>query len=452
MNKYKIIASYETDIISYTKNNDLMIVTVPLLHNNLLNFGLQRIKDKLKKLNINSTELGFDVFSLATMVYLTDTRISRVIHGQDSWSREIAIELPVSNAQIWNSQQDIINKMLSFLTGDIWEISFNERNWKYNQSIISESNSTDYNKVTLFSGGMDSLISTINLMEERENTLLISHANEGLTKKSQTYIISKLNELYPSIIHDQLDLWMSFPDGYLPEGQNDSNTRSRSFLFISLGILALTGLENINELLVPENGLIALNVPLDVTRVGSYSTRTTHPYYINLWNELLLGLGINKKVVNPYWNKTKGEMASECLNKDILYKTMYYSFSCSSPNKARWKHLSARHCGYCVPCLIRRAAMNAAFNEDNTVYTINNISDLLNSSSESESVQIKSFVYAIDKIKKNPGIEKLYIHKPGPLPNIDDYLSELANTYYRGLMEVDQYIRKSIKKENNNDI
>ena len=33
-----------------------------------------------------------------------------------------------------------------------------------------------FDKVSLFSGGMDSLISTINLMEEKKNTLLISHA------------------------------------------------------------------------------------------------------------------------------------------------------------------------------------------------------------------------------------------------------------------------------------
>ena len=73
----------------------------------------------------------------------------------------------------------------------------------------------------------------------------------------------------------------------------------------------MTGMDNINELLVPENGLIALNVPLDETRVGSFSTRTTHPFYLSLWNELLVGLGLNLSVKNPYWNKTKGEMAGE---------------------------------------------------------------------------------------------------------------------------------------------
>lgn len=67
----------------------------------------------------------------------------------------------------------------------------------------------------------------------------------------------------------------------------------------------MTGMDNVSELMVPENGLIALNVPLDETRVGSFSTRTTHPFYLSLWNKLLLGLGLNMSVVNPYWNKTK---------------------------------------------------------------------------------------------------------------------------------------------------
>ena len=39
---------------------------------------------------------------------------------------------------------------------------------------------------------------------------------------------------------------------------------------------------------------------------------------MNLWNKVLLSLELPYSIVNPYWNKTKGEMADECLNKDIL--------------------------------------------------------------------------------------------------------------------------------------
>ena len=246
---------------------------------------------------------------------------------------------------------------------------------------------------------------------------------------------------------------MVFPRDYIPEGGNDNNTRSRSFLFIGYALFVMTGMDNINELLVPENGLIALNVPLDETRVGSFSTRTTHPFYLSLWNELLEGLGVNLSVKNPYWNRTKGEMAEECKNKDVLYETMKLSFSCSSPGKARWKQLSQQHCGYCVPCLIRRAAMHKAFGDDGTVYTETSIYEMQNKNSEGMGIQLRSFQYAIDKIKQDRNRALFYIHKPGPLPQVDEYLQELADIYARGLFEVDNFIQDNLAEEgSNNDL
>jgi len=110
--------------------------------------------------------------------------------------------------------------------------------------------------------------------------------------------------------------------------------------------------------------LIALNVPLDPLRLGSNSTRTTHPYYMARWNELLAELGIDGRVENPYWDKTKGEMASACTNKALLLKLAPHSLSCAHPANARWQGRQGRgieHCGYCLPCLIRRAALDSAW-------------------------------------------------------------------------------------------
>ena len=205
--------------------------------------------------------------------------------------------------------------------------------------------------------------------------------------------------------------------------------------------------DNVSELMVPENGLIALNVPLDETRVGSFSTRTTHPFYLSLWNKLLLGLGLNISVKNPYWDKTKGEMASECKSKDALYETMKLSFSCSSPGKARWRGLSPQHCGYCVPCIIRRAAMHKAFRMDETIYTETSIYEMQSKNAEGIGIQLRSFQYAIEKIKRNQNCAMLYIHKPGPLPQDEEYLRKLADTYKRGLLEVNDFIQDSLAQE-----
>jgi hypothetical protein len=55
--------------------------------------------------------------------------------------------------------------------------------------------------------------------------------------------------------------------------------------------------------------------------------------------------------------------------------------------------------GYCVPCLIRRAAMHKAFGNDGTVYTEMSVYKMQNKNSEGIGIQLRSFQYAIDKIK-----------------------------------------------------
>lgn len=50
--------------------------------------------------------------------------------------------------------------------------------------------------------------------------------------------------------------------------------------------------------------------------------------------------------------------------------------------------------------------------------------------------QIRSFQYAVSKMQSRPGIEKLLIHKPGPLIDDPGALADLAGVYKRGLEEV----------------
>ena len=73
--------------------------------------------------------------------------------------------------------------------------------------------------------------------------------------------------------------------------------------------------------------------------------------------------------------------------------------------------------------------------------------------SEGMGIQLRSFQYAIDKIKKDKNRALLYIHKPGPLPQDDGYLKELADTYMRGLFEVDTFIQDNLAQEDeSNDL
>ena len=450
MNKYLLGGDYVQKEVASTNKGDYISVTIPFKDDdNDLRYGIGHALKKLKKNGIYPTEDGIDILSLAGLVYLADTRISRSLHSQDSWTREIAIEIPVFHLDNWALLGELFTRMLNFLTGDRWRISFRKRDEELLEKPEDDTPPPEFDAVTLFSGGMDSLIGTINHLENHNRIALISHAGDGYTKNAQSKLLAFFREKYPNLNPLYLDLWMVFEKNLIPGGGIENSTRSRSFLFIAFGIFAMSGMKGVSTLEVPENGLIALNVPLDELRTGSHSTRTTHPFYLESLNQALNGLGIELSVRNPYWNETKGEMADECLNKEFLLQVIQDSISCSSPQKARWSGAAPQHCGYCVPCIIRRAAMNKAFREekDGTPYLVDSVSEIATNHAKGKGVQLRSFQIAINKIKEQPQLAKILIHKSGPLSGDSAYLQELSNVYRRGLLEVDAFIIKNSGSE-----
>jgi hypothetical protein len=295
-----------------------------------------------------------------------------------------------------------------------------------------------FDTVALFSGGLDSLIGAIDALEAGGRPLLVSHAGEGAVSKSQDDCFDLLKAKYPDRSLERLRVWMSFPKGFIDGVGSENTTRGRSFLFFALGAFAGTGLDGPFTLNVPENGLIALNVPLDPLRLGALSTRTTHPYYIARWNELLSAVGISGTIVNPYWNRTKGEMAATCADPALLRAAAPKSFSCSSPTKGRWKGKPTVHCGYCLPCLIRRASLLKAWGPDvdPTEYDLSDLSARELDTRQAEGQQVRSFQLAAARLNARPGLAKLLIHKPGPLHDDPATLADLASVYTRGLAEV----------------
>lgn len=410
-----------------------------------LDHGICGALTSLKGLGVFPSELGLDLLIVAAHVHAADTRISRAEQSQDSWTREIRLVVPVSDPERWQAAARTLTRTLDFLTGDRWAVGFRCRPKRF-ASIVTPPGTLfppSFDTLSLFSGGLDSLIGAIDLLEDGRTPLLISHAGEGATSDAQHALFARLKQHYSGASFDRLRVWMAFPNGLVKDVSSESTTRGRSFLFFALGVFAGSGLGPNFVLRVPENGLIALNVPLDPLRLGSNSTRTTHPFYMSRWNDLLVELGINGRVENSYWDKTKGEMVAACANGPLLEALVADSLSCSSPSKGRWKGHGIEHCGYCLPCLIRRAALNAAWgsDRDSTVYTVADLRAHPLSTHESLGKQVRSFQVAIERLRRNPDLARLLIHKSGPLTDEVLRLNQLADVYLRGLNEVGQLIR-----------
>ncbi len=313
MKRHLIIGIYGSkDRVSISKTNDEVLTHLNLVAaNKKLNYGIGYALDDLAKIGIFPSEIGIDLVVFAAHVQAADTHISRSTESQDSWTREIRLVVPVSDPEKWNAASSALKRALDFLTGDLWTINFRPRLANFSKVIPAGSSKLlgiPFDSLSLFSGGLDSLIGAIDLLEKGGTPLLISHAGEGSTSGAQQKCFDALKAHYNESKFDRLRVWMSFSGVRIKGNELEKSTRGRSFLFFSLGILAGTGFNTPFILRFPENGLIALNIPLDPLRLGSHSTRTTHPFYIARWNEILQILGINGKLENPYWNKTKGEM------------------------------------------------------------------------------------------------------------------------------------------------
>ncbi|MFI5397686.1 MAG: Qat anti-phage system QueC-like protein QatC [Candidatus Binatia bacterium] len=410
--------------------------------NKRLDFGIGAALDDLKKIGVFPSEIGLDLLVLAAHVYAADTRISRLTESQDTWTREIRLVVPVSDPARWAAATVVLKHMLDFLTGDRWTISFRARPVGFAQMVpvrASRDVKPGFDGVALFSGGLDSLVGTIDLLEQGATPLLVSHAGEGATSQAQNACFDGLKQQYKDRPFDRLRVWMSFPKDLVRGVAAEDTTRGRSFLFFAIGILAGMGLGDDFALRVAENGLISLNVPLDRLRLGSLSTRTTHPFYLSLWGDLLAALEIAGRIETPYWNKTKGEMLAGCANQNLLRQLLSKSLSCSSPSKGRWQGRTTGHCGYCLPCLIRRAAIDRAFGRGNdpTPYAIQDLTARILNTRQSEGEQVRSFQFAIDRVQSRPNLARLVIHKPGPLSSeSSSRLDALADVYRRGMGEV----------------
>ncbi|WP_271540611.1 Qat anti-phage system QueC-like protein QatC [Bradyrhizobium sp. CCBAU 45321] len=335
-----------------------------------LGFGLGQMIDQLADLGLTPTERAVDLAIFSAVVMAADTRISRATESQDSWTREIDLYLPVLEPEVWTPHAALIERMLRFLTGDHWRLTFRRRHRDYRELVeqAGELNFDTFDSVCLFSGGLDSFVGAIDLLAEDHSPLFVSHYGDVSTS-TQTECAEGIGAVYGDLEPRHVRANIGFPADLVEGSGPELTTRGRSFLFLALAALAASALED-STIYIPENGLISLNVPLDPLRLGAWSTRTTHPFYLARWQQLIDALGISASIKNPYRFMTKAEMLKKCRNRRLAKRLAPKTISCSSFGKARYRSLSPRHCGYCTPCLIRRAAIESAFGTDRTLYSI----------------------------------------------------------------------------------
>lgn len=385
------------------------------------------LRDRFERLAVPPSSQAMDLVAVAMAVTAADTFVLREA-AADGWRREIEIDVPVVEPDRWTALVPILAPALGFLSGDTWSFNFRGGGLRSpsvldvrHRSVIDPSK---VDAVALFSGGLDSGLGVMDLLDASIRPLLVSHAPRG----DKTYQ-GEVAALLPS--QPQRFDFNSYPSR---NGVTEITTRTRSFLFLAFAALVaqavrtFRGVPSIN-LYMCENGLIALNPPLTARRIGALSTRTAHPHYLSFVQDLVDALNLGVQIKNPHDHETKGEMLARRANQANIAQFASATVSCGN-----WKRKNVQ-CGRCWPCSIRRSSFYHAGLTDATRYETDKLIDAL---AEDD--------YRDDIVSIHTALKRRYdrslanwVLQTGPLPQNATERAALFGVVERGMDELENF-------------
>lgn len=391
---------------------------------------IQRRQSLTSGLNIPPAALDFLRFAGA--VFCAD----KVALRPAMWTRPMSLDVPVRDPDAWAATATDLADAVSFLSGDEWDI----RVWNSDEPAVAhEPPIGPVDVVCLFSGGLDSFAGAVDLLAAGNRVCLVAHYDGGQAPKVQQHLARRLAATYgrDRVVFRRLFLRpapaSNLQERPLPGGDPERTTRTRSILFLAAGLAVAAGYGPQTPLVIPENGFIGINVPLTRARSGSLSTRTTHPYFMERLTACVAALGITNPVSNPYRTWTKGEMLERSADADTLRRHARTTLSCAHPEAPRYAKRDQGNCGYCFPCVIRRASMHHVGLDDPGDYAF----DALNERDEMEGergADIRALVRAL-----NATARPLDVLRNGPVAPQD--LEAFAGVYTRGRAEILAWLR-----------
>jgi 7-cyano-7-deazaguanine synthase in queuosine biosynthesis len=355
------------------RSDDYVVIdTLPDGANTTVRFELDGAK-----VQVNPPAPARDLLDMAVAVYIADELLARS-SVKDEWTRAFSFLFPVRSADAWIAGRESLQRALATLAGDNYRFRFVPREklslYRRHRRKLPRA----FDVVCLFSGGIDSYLGAHQLLASGRKVLLVGHQAEGITAAAQTALAEELRRQFPravALLQVRVARRQSADQRYPLPDKSEASHRPRSLLFLSLAI-AVAAVLGIEEVTLPENGLMALNPPLQPSRVGTLSTRTAHPRFLGEFADFLAQAGVFTGTIrNPFIYQSKTDLLAN-LNPSLA-AGVQRAVSCGHASNVRWVgKKGVHHCGYCVPCIHRRVAMMAAGMDDAGEYAFDVFRDL----------------------------------------------------------------------------
>jgi 7-cyano-7-deazaguanine synthase in queuosine biosynthesis len=380
-----------------------------------------------------------DLLRFAAAVYCAD-RLS--VRPGGTWTRSIDVAVPVHDMGVWAAARGGLTEAIDFLSGDRWRFRFGRTSLPVP---APPELAPPVDAVCLFSGGLDSFTGALDLLAQGKNVCLVGHYEAGQAPQTQLELFRELTRHFKDqhVLLRQIFLRPAPFDARQARplaAERETSQRSRSLLFLAAGLSVAAGYGPDVPLYIPENGFIGINVPLTPARSGSLSTRTTHPYFMTKFAESANALGITNPIVNPFKVMTKGEILTSCRDQQGIRALARRTLSCAHPEASHYAQRRQGNCGYCFPCLIRRASMHHIGLDRAGDYAFDALTE------DSEMAQERgNDLRALIRLLNRP-YRPADVLRNGPVPAAD--VADFAGVYHRGRQEILTWLRAAARSPN----
>jgi 7-cyano-7-deazaguanine synthase in queuosine biosynthesis len=325
--------------------------------------NLQTGETKFKTIFRTVTTLEEDLLLLAASIFAVDRCVAR--GEREDVVRGLEISIPVVNISQLQPLGALLEDILRLLSNDAWRIIFRHDRGNPEERLNVEPTE---GRTLLFSGGLDSLAAAIELGMERIPLQLVSHTTRNpRTAGAQHELASMLRTIGIDPPHRAFQVTaLSRPPSPNLSFETESSQRTRSFLFLTLAVLCARRVGHSQIVFIAENGQMAIHLPLTQARIGAFSTHTAHPEVLAKTESFFSQVfRLPIRITNPYVHRTKAEVTRVAW--DNLRSSIASTISCWKTSRLTGE---ATHCGSCIPCIVRRIAIEI-HGQDTTVYERN---------------------------------------------------------------------------------
>lgn len=308
-----------------------------------------------------------DLLLIASYVQAADAAVLRGDRREpdlnENWHRHFHFAMGVDRPDFWSAprMKELLEQTLGFLSDDSYAFEFLPAKEVAREQLAFTANdgapflSWDHiDEIALFSGGLDSLAGAAQLvLAEKKNVILVSHRSATKIWKVQRELVADLRRLSPTWGPDHVAINVV---KHRADLRVERTQRSRSFLYAAIAG-AVAHLVERDRVLLFENGVIGLNLPVSRQVIGANATRTAHPRVLRGFSRILgAAAGRRLTVENPFVLKTRSEVL-QVLAFSGAAELIRHSVSCAHVADRNNQH---PHCGVCSQCIDRRFSILAA--------------------------------------------------------------------------------------------